>query len=81
MLHMDWKRLHKLHKIIHNGETVLVNTFTEITIVYSEVLQMLCREFVIMEIRTVFFFFPVVVIGLFCYLNSIIIYYYEPILK
>ena len=40
MLHMDWKRLRKLHKIIRNGETVLVNTFTEITIVHSEVLQM-----------------------------------------
>ena len=31
----------KLHKIIRNGETVLVNTFTEIImIVHSEVLQM-----------------------------------------
>ena len=41
MLHMDWKRLRKLHKIIRNGETVLVNMFTEIsTIVHSEVLQM-----------------------------------------
>ena len=41
MLHMDWKRLRKLHKIMRNGETVLVNTFTEInTIVHSEVLQM-----------------------------------------
>ena len=41
MLHMDWKQLRKLHKIIHNGETVLVNMFMGITtIVYSEVLQM-----------------------------------------
>ena len=41
MLHMDWKQLHKLHKIIHNRETVLVNMFMGITtIVYSEVLQM-----------------------------------------
>ena len=41
MLHMDWKELYKLHKIICNRETVLVNTFTEnTTIVHSEVLQM-----------------------------------------
>ena len=41
MLHMDWKRLRKLHKIICNRETVLVNTFMGITtIVHSEVLQM-----------------------------------------
>ena len=38
---MDWKRLRKLHKIMRNGETLLVNTFTEITtIVHSEELQM-----------------------------------------
>ena len=41
MLHMDWKQLRKLHKIIRNGETVLANMFTGITtIVHSEVLQM-----------------------------------------
>ena len=41
MLHMDWKQLRKLHKIIRNGETVLANIFTGITtIVHSEVLQM-----------------------------------------
>ena len=40
MRHMDWKRPHKLHKIMRNEETVLVNTFTGITIiVHSEVLQ------------------------------------------
>ena len=41
MLHMDWKQLRKLHKIIHYGETILINTFTGITtIVHGEVLQM-----------------------------------------
>ena len=41
MLHMDWKQLRKLHKIIRNRETVLVNKFTGITtIVHSEMLQM-----------------------------------------
>ena len=41
MLHMDWKQLCKLHIIMRKGETVLVNTFTELTtIVHSEVLQM-----------------------------------------
>ena len=41
MLHMDWKRLRKLHINMRNGETDLVNTFTELTtIVHSEVLHM-----------------------------------------
>ena len=41
MLHMDWKQLHKLNEIIRYGETIIVNTLTEITTnVHSEVLQM-----------------------------------------
>ena len=39
------------------------------------------RQLVIIEIHTVFFFPPMIVIGLFCCLNSTIIYCYEPILK
>ena len=41
----------------------------------------LCRQFAIMELHTVFFFSPVKAIGLFCCLNSTIIYCYELILK
>ena len=57
MLHMDWKRLRKLHKIARNRETVLVNTFTEITTIIVKCYKCLCRQFAIMEMHVMFFFF------------------------
>ena len=42
MLHMDWKQLRKLQKIMHYREMILVSMFTGIiTDVHSEVLYML----------------------------------------
>ena len=79
---MDWKQLRKLHKIMCNGETVLINTFTKSPqLLIVKCYKYLCRQFAIVEIHIVFIFSPMIAIGLFCCLNSTIIYYYELILK
>ena len=77
---MNWKRFRKLHKIIRNGETILVNTFTGIiTIVHNEVLQMFVWTTHDNGNTYNIFLSPVITIGLFRCLNGTIIYCYEPI--